>query len=362
MANSTVYRLKRAELRTGDIMLCTHQTAKSSKVIRWKTNSRFSHAAISHDPPEFLEAIPKGVCRVNVSKFFFRKLEDVCILRAATALAPEKLRAAIDEALRHLGNAYWKTGAIATQTPWAFRSRESAAFCSHLVSLAYQRAGVELLMGVAPERTVPGALERSTQLIDVTSEVFEPIALPIAQLWLVPYGEGKSTSPHQEEIAMGRRVCNQVNAWLKSNGYAEQENFIQLLNVLRDEVRPEQRPQMDAIFLEALESTGYLQLVEKKYPQEHESFHASKILRAELARGGLDGEARRYLLADYEELLASYENAIEDLRFTRDWYENAWRFRGLETFRRLALFQTQACETNRRLEQEVRACCRILRQ
>ncbi len=358
---SAVYRFKSGALRAGDIMLCTHQTAKSSKIIRWKTRSRFSHAAICCVPPEFLEAIPKGVCRFNADKFFFRNTVDVCVLRAKTDLAPARISAAIEEALRHLGNPYWKVGAATSVRPWEFRTKRSAVFCSQLVSLAYRKAGITLLDGVIPEKTVPGALERSPQLVDVTNDVLEPIALETAQLWLVPYGEGESTSPHQEEVVKGQEVRDRVNAWLRRNGYPEQVNFHGLLNTLRDGVAAEARPYMDAVFLQALDESGYLRLVDAKFPDEHESFRLSEYLKNGLAQGAFDGPTRRRLLANYEERLTSLENAMKDQSALGEWYDNAWQFRGLETFRRLALNQLKACEVNQRMQQEVSTCIDILR-
>jgi hypothetical protein len=360
MENEVVYRFSKSALCVGDVMLSRHQTAIVSKAIRVATWSRFSHAAICHRPPEFLEAIPSGVCRFTGARFFFRNPKSIAVLRLKPSfgVSPEALRAAIEEALRFLGNDYSVSAAIGTAVPWTISPRNNGVFCSQLVAGAFQRANVSLFRGRRPSKITPGAIHRCRAFEDVTEQVLEPVAHHVASLFLIPYGEGSYASRHGHEVLVGRKVRDQVNEWLATQHLPVQPNFHELWNMLRDGVSGVQQRVMDRVFTEALMSSGYLHLVDDLYPSDDPTFQATRMLEDAKSNRALDPMQLEGLRQMYREQYVEHQGALQEQTQTREWLENAWRSRGLETFRLLYEHQQKVCLLGHQISRQVeRADC-----
>jgi len=172
----------RSRLEDGDIILCAGNRPMS-RMIRWLTRSRFSHAAIIlHWHGRLLVAEATGKTGVRMW------LLSACVTKYAgrvTLFRPKPAaRARLDlEMLRlttldHLGTGYRTMGLfqVAWHLIWS-RKRALADphrrpparefLCSELVSACYREAGVDLAPEVPDGFTTPRDLERSPCLEEI---------------------------------------------------------------------------------------------------------------------------------------------------------------------------------------------------
>lgn len=357
-----VYKFNESAMRVGDILLSTDQTAKASKAIRIATNSPYSHAAICNKPPEFLEAIGSGVSRLNMTRFFVRDRSCVAILRLATNCQERTIIAAkaAENADQYLGNDYWLTGALASLGRVKPARARDAVFCSQLVAIAYENAGIRLCEDKSPEKVVPADLAASGMLENVTDDVLEPVALSYAILWGVPLDEGLSKSRHQCEIEISRQLRNQVNVWLKKQGLPEENNFFKLLNTLRDLPSETQREEMDIIFRDAADRTKYFDIISTLYSTEHSIRQFNRILCKRLEDHSLTQAEQKDLTSLYKDRYLLVSEDLKDKTYLAKWYDDAWKHRQLESFRLLAKNQWKVCSISKRILEDIEACLRSL--
>ena len=359
-----VYRFIESAIRPGDILLSTNPTSITSWSIRAITRSPYSHAAICYRPPEFLEAIPAGVPRFNVTKFFIEDLSRIAIRRLKTdslTTSPE-IAVIAQEAQQYFGNDYWTLGALTALWPRIQPGKGKSVFCSHFVASAYEAAGIKLVQGKAAENVTPADIAESQILETVTNLVLKPVSYDAALLSGIPFEKGSGDSPHRKEIVKALEVRDQVNLWLRRQGLPEQANFNDLLNFLRDSLSETRRQEMDKIFSRALEETGYLEVLHQRYPCDDPIFQISYQLRHMLGEEMLDAHQIKELREDYRRIYAQLKDDLEEKSELRLWYENAWDNRRLKTFRLLADNQWQVMEVGDKLLREFEACLRLLRE
>lgn len=172
----------RERLEDGDIVLCTGN-GPMSRMIRWLTRSRFSHAAIIlhwHGRVLVHEAVGSSGVRVWLLSACVRKYNGRVTLYRPTKETRERLDLAALRrvALDHLGTGYRTMGLF--QSAWHLLvSRKKALkdfskrppkrefLCSELVSACYREAGIDLAPDVPDGYTTPGDLERSPSLVRV---------------------------------------------------------------------------------------------------------------------------------------------------------------------------------------------------
>lgn len=356
-----VYRFIESALRPGDILLSTNPTSITSWSIRAATRSPYSHAAICYRPPEFLEAIPAGVPRFNVTKFFIEDLSRVAIRRLKTdSLTSPEFAAIAQEAQQYFGNDYWTLGALTALWPKIQPGKGKSVFCSHFVASTYEAAGIKLVQGKAAENVTPADIAESQSLETITNLVLKPVSYDAALLSGIPFEKGSGDSPHRKEIVKALEVRDQVNLWLRSQGLPEQANFNDLLNFLRDSLSETRRQEMDKIFSWALEETGYLEVLHQSYPCDDPIFQISYQLRRMLGEEMLDAHQIKELQEDYRRIYAQLKNDLAEKSELRMWYENAWDIRRLRTFCLLADNQQQVMEVGGKLLREFEACLRLL--
>ena len=186
MADTTATLSYDAELRSrladGDIIMCSGN-GPMSRMIRWLTKSRFSHAAVVlHWQGRVLVAEATGAHGVRVWAL------SACVKKYAGRVSlfqptPE-VRARLDldglfaSVMRHLGTGYRTMGLF--QVGWhLIWSRRRAMrdpdrrpprrefICSELVSTCYREAGVDLVPEVPDGYTTPADIERSPSLVRV---------------------------------------------------------------------------------------------------------------------------------------------------------------------------------------------------
>jgi len=172
----------RDRLADGDVIMCTGN-GPMSRMIRWLTRSRFSHAAVVlhwHGRVLVAEATGSHGVRVWLLSACVRKYAGRVSLFRPTPevrarLDLDALRASV---MRHLGTGYRTMGLF--QVGWhLIWSRKRALrdanrrppkrefICSELVSACYREAGFDLVPEVPDGYTTPADIERSSALVRV---------------------------------------------------------------------------------------------------------------------------------------------------------------------------------------------------
>lgn len=172
----------RGRLADGDLIMCTGN-GPTSRMIRWLTRSRFSHAAVIlhwHGRVLVAEATGSHGVRVWLLSECVRKYSG----RVSLFRPTDEVRVRLDlgalraSVLRHLGTGYRTMGLF--QVGWHLiwstkRARRDPTrrppkrqfICSELVSACYREAGVDLVPGVPDGYTTPADLERSSSIVRV---------------------------------------------------------------------------------------------------------------------------------------------------------------------------------------------------
>jgi hypothetical protein len=172
----------RDRLQDGDLILCTGN-GPMSRLIRWFTKSRFSHAAVVlHWHGRVLVAEASGAHGVRVwllsacvKKYSGRVSLFQPTPEARARLDLERLRKAT---MNYLGTGYRTMGLfqLGWHLLWARkraledphrRPPKREFICSELVSACYRSAGVDLVPGVPDGYTTPADIEHSSFLVRV---------------------------------------------------------------------------------------------------------------------------------------------------------------------------------------------------
>lgn len=360
--SEVVYIFMESALQQGDILLSRDNTAKRSSFIRTVTKSPYSHAAICHRTTEFLEAISTGVSRINVLRFFVEDMSCIAIMRLRTDYPKhtELAAHAADEATLYLGNDYWMLGALTATLTNTSRRKRNSVFCSHLVASAYAAAGITLVKGKSAAKITPADIARSPILENVTNSIMKPVKHDTEYLWGIPFEYDLSYTPHRIEICTSTNVRDYVNAWLRGRGLPEQQNFYQLLNFLRDFPDETIRREIDEICCSGLKKEGYLELLAQVFPPDHPTFHLSSLLRRMLVDGRVTDHEKQALRERYNSVYAEQLQDMKEKSYLREWYENAWLYRRLETFHLLTDNQSQVCDVSDKFLRETKECLRLL--
>ena len=207
-----------SKLNPGDILLSTVPNDRTSIAIRIGTWSRFSHAAISTDPPLFIEAVGIGTRPFSILRIGVKDKRWVRMLRLKATVTNHADRAldAGKRANTYLGRGYWLVGALAAKIPGANLQERTGVFCSHLVAQAYREAGVDLVPGLPPHKVTPKALSRSPLLRDITEDILIPTAQEKWPMELDLTDVGIGPGPVDQEIKIRLRVADRIESALRT--------------------------------------------------------------------------------------------------------------------------------------------------
>lgn len=137
-------------------------TGLISRLIRWQTRSRYSHAGIILPDGRFAEA--REDTGVRIERRFIRWSGEQVDMFAVT-VSPEQAQAVDDFIAAQEGKPYdYTMVARFVSRRGASRSQSGKWFCSELVFAALQHAGVHLLRDTQPWEVSPGMLARSPLL------------------------------------------------------------------------------------------------------------------------------------------------------------------------------------------------------
>jgi len=177
MVSSILYQDLRSQFKDGDILMFKGKGTLSS-IIKWKTDSEYSHAGLTawwNDRLMVLEAVGKGVEARPISYIlkhyhgsidYFRPKESVGIKDADRAEM-------ITFAQEQLGKEYAKKQLVKFFFKLLFNGKMSKKdesgpvsrfFCSQYVSAVYQKAGFDLKINLSDKFTSPQEIAASPLL------------------------------------------------------------------------------------------------------------------------------------------------------------------------------------------------------
>jgi uncharacterized protein YycO len=353
-----------SRLVAGDIILSTVPTDLLSFIIRVATSSDFSHAAICSKPGLLVEARGFGVARVALDRLAVRELSNVRVLRLRSetvsnaaeiaAKAAEYAEAAVFSRYSYVG------AALALLPRLSIERRYDEFFCSHLVAEAYRTAGVELLPGIDPTKTVPGAIAESPHLADITASVTRLEEHDLFTPWEA-IEEGTTPSLHRDEVVIGRRIVSRMKKNFRALGVAPPETLPQLI-VSFCKLPRRLRKAMDAAFVQVLQEEGYLDLVQRFSERFGASFKHDWLVQSAVEMGLITAERIPLLLDRWRLHLDAYRQAIDADRLMAEASRAAYENTGLESIGRLAQLYAEVLLMRTRVAAALERSIKLLEQ
>jgi hypothetical protein len=172
---SVDYEQSRSQIKNGDVLMYRGHSLPS-RIIRWATGSRYSHAGIAawwNDRLMVMEAVGKGVVVTPISKNIRSYHGSVEWFTSAEEIPDDQRLKMVEFAQRELGKEYalWRTLFLGIRV--LFRRdleskdklrREKQLFCSHYVAETYNAIGRDLKKGVSDSFMSPGDIATSPLL------------------------------------------------------------------------------------------------------------------------------------------------------------------------------------------------------
>ncbi len=201
-----LWKLDSSQLVPGDVLL-ERGRGLLGAAIRVVDFGGYAHALIWCGPTDFFEAVGNGTRAISFARFFIEKPRGWMLMRLVgnpTAAAEAAFQA------RNLAHVpYSAAGAVKTKLPF-FSPTDSGQFCSQLVALCYQRAGIELVDGAEPHKVSPAKLEKKSRLTPVALPLVE-VTDPDERKWAAQFLD-RDASYQRSGPARGMRVSQAVMA------------------------------------------------------------------------------------------------------------------------------------------------------
>jgi hypothetical protein len=239
-----VYVLDPARMEIGDIVLNTDPRSRLSHLARLRKGGDYSHAAIYTRTGLMMEAgysknSVGGVRRASTMRVLAENSAYLRVLRLRRSVRTRRTIAekAAAGAEWMMDRPYWMEGArsllVRITSGKIPPNPDAAFFCSHLVAAMYKRAGLDLLPGIPPQRTVPSAFLRSPKLVDVTGKVITAEDAEMARA----YAPKKDHSPHiQIEQKVNQQILSDPSVVQIVRRYRKRRppGYHDLLNILEE--------------------------------------------------------------------------------------------------------------------------------
>lgn len=245
----STYVIDYQNLRLGDVVL-TSERAIPSKAIRLATAGRYSHAALWVGG-SLIEATLSGVFSANPQRMLFTNADDAVVLRSKEPLTQQQSKLICNYARSCVGSLYAlselallpvgrfkRIGALATRRQ----------FCSRLVAMAYEHAGIELSERIDSRYCTPRMISLSKKLAVVPGMMRE--ALP-EELEIAASPDG--IKMNQEKFFMW---LNGIRSMVQADPVLSLEHDIQSDGDAYELLLA--HPELDAAATELLRKSGYL--------------------------------------------------------------------------------------------------------
>jgi hypothetical protein len=249
-------------LELGDVLL-ERGFDKSAAVVARATRGQFSHTLMYIGGGDLIEAMPSGVRNLQYVRIGISEPNNWQLLRVEAKHRSYARQAALI-ARKHCFKAYDTKGALRTQ----FAPRQSPSFdrlfCSQLVALAYEEAGLALFPNGNASAVTPNDLFRC--------EVLEKMEIPLKDApsefrqFFDLYGEDRSAAYEQsvpgKEQAVAILIFNAAKKDLLGvewPGGTHPGNLHELLDLL-PQIRGEVANPICSTLLGAMKNNGYFEL------------------------------------------------------------------------------------------------------
>ncbi len=169
---SVEYDVQRRNIRNGDVLMYRGRSLES-RIIRWATRSKYSHAGLAawwNERLMVMEAVGKGVIVTPLSKNVACYHGSVEWFTSVEEISDDERLRMIRFAQLELGKEYARWRAIFLGIRLLFQRdvekrdalrREVRLFCSHYVAQTYNAIGRDLKKGVSDRFMAPGDIASS---------------------------------------------------------------------------------------------------------------------------------------------------------------------------------------------------------
>jgi hypothetical protein len=175
--------LDQHKLEKFDILLVRFPEDENSLKIRESCKSEFSHAVIYLGNGSFIEGVAPTVSLFSYHRYYFKNLDDVCIIRLKDELKPNFDSEQAENFLRSLSFSDYskrllyfieKKSITQNVTDTFFKSKKwiDGIVCTTLITLPYYVGGVDISKKNEPYYSHFGDIEKFDGFEDVTDKVF----------------------------------------------------------------------------------------------------------------------------------------------------------------------------------------------
>ncbi|MEG9488201.1 YiiX/YebB-like N1pC/P60 family cysteine hydrolase [Mannheimia indoligenes] len=252
-----LYILDLSKLKIGDIILESGDSWYSG-VIKRATNSKFSHAKFYWNFGSYIDATMQGVHSYNIQRTLYRSPQDVKVLRYKRELSQEQIENIVSEVRTKIGTPYSLLSALKTKLSF-LGDEENKQFCSRLVALCYQKAGINIVENAS--LCTPADLENSLELIEINNCVLK------AEVQQIDFCNTPTFLDQQ--ISATNQIIQRCNELVDDDLFTLNDVSSYLFK----------HRELDSKFSEILNSSGYLdvlmgfELSHNKYRYDDDSFN-----------------------------------------------------------------------------------------
>jgi uncharacterized protein YycO len=317
-----LWRFDPAALEPGDVVLESGDSlfGKAIKIAEW---GRYSHALLWLGGTDFLEAVSSGARVISVQRLIVADPDKWALLRLSDGGGVGEKAADKARNLAHLPYSF--SGAVRTKLPFGRSEGATALFCSQLVALAYQQAGVDLVDGSPPGDVTPKKLHTKSRL-----QLIEPKFIEVGEFDLTPINRdvGYTSSLTYADLVISQDALRLAIPLLPKGKTAG--NLVQLYEVLGTTDAANAEPVSKAL-LEFFDREGYFDLI------ENEAAGVEAWLQEQLAAVPvLEVADRDALQSEMNTLSGSYAETADRHKKMAACYANAFSHGGLALWKRLS--------------------------
>lgn len=238
-----MYLLNWQKLRKGDILLSRSDT-DSSRQIRERTRSQYSHAMLYIGTLHCLHSNVEGVEAKSIQRVIFNNEEDVIAFRFIETLSNADLEKILTSAQKKIGTEYSIKEAVLSEIQRSDSAKvPNRQFCTRFVAQAYEEAGFPIVPN--SDYCTPKDIFDSKLLTRVTIELYE------ASIQEIEFAYEKETILTKERDSI-KYIFNQV----KNLANIDIQTFEQLAFFLYS------NPKYDDKVIEFLNSSDYLKIID----------------------------------------------------------------------------------------------------
>lgn len=305
-----LWKLDEARLLPGDVLL-EQGSGWVSTGIRVFDFGSFSHALIWCGPVDFFEAVDGGTRAISFARFFIENPKAWSLMRLVGDPGSAARAAYAARNLAHVP--YSTAGAIKTKNRFS-RIDSTGQFCSQLVALCYEKAGIELVAGKKSHKVTPAGLQKKSRLTRVELPLIE-ITDPGMRAWATKYLDrdaaywdsfpGRDLKISGAVMAKVAHLFSQLETPETVAYTHPPRNIVEVLTMLQLVPKSVMGPVADAL-LAAMKKQRYLSMIDDALP-EVRADTAARI--AWLHDAALPAEERAEIEAEFLKLTEGWADA-----------------------------------------------------